>query len=197
MYLKHEKISDQNADFYTWLELKKIKKVDDDVVSLWIDESYKKSLEMEDNSIRTYPFLHMLQKYTKSQIYDLATQLMSVDYPKSETKNSMAQDVDLFLRYDSCKFIEIKNLDELNLFFEEQYKSMKPKITTKLKKYLKNDNDDFIPKLLLSKYILDYAVNLLCTQKNIKEFSIFDIDDISPLLMIFHHASDNEDASDK
>jgi hypothetical protein len=104
------------------LELKKIKKVDDDVVSLWLDESYKKSLEIEDNSIRTYPFLRMLQKYTKSQIYDLATQLMSVSYPKSETKRNK------FLQHDSCKFIEIKNLDELNLFFEEQCKSMKSKI---------------------------------------------------------------------
>jgi hypothetical protein len=34
----------------------------------------------------------------------------------------------------------------------------------------------------LSKYILDYAVNLLCTQKNIKEFSIFEIEDIPPLI---------------
>jgi hypothetical protein len=181
MYIKHEKISDQNAVFYAWLELKKIKKVDDDVVSLWLDGSYKKSLEIEDNSIRTYPFLRMLQKYTKSQIYDLATQLMSVSYPKSETKSNMALDVALFLQHDSCKFIEIKNLDELNLFFE--CKSKKSKITTKLKKYLKYDiGTANIPKFLLSKYILDYAVNLLCTQKNIKEFSIFEIEDIPPLI---------------
>ncbi|CCV02292.1 [GSEE] tandem repeats [Invertebrate iridescent virus 30] len=152
MYMKNNQ-NDTN-DFYQWLkDQPKNKKITDDIIDKWLETQ---DLKVK-NEFSDYPYLDVLQKYTKNTLILLAEKIMAIQCAKSILKSEIVEDLTLFFKFDVCKFITLKNHTNLLNFFTEEYENLTTNNQKKIKKFFKvKDN---IPKCLLLKYIFDHLLN--------------------------------------